>query len=920
MNKRSFILLVLILMLTSVSAADYTVTNTSDSGPGSLREAIINANSSAGADNISFNIPVNDQGFSSVTGVWTFRLLSDLPMIQGGFVNIDATTQTVNQGDTNPFGPELKITPAGTITTSFMLVSPGNTVRGFIISGFEYGVLINNSTAYNNVVSGNYIGTGHDGTEAVPNQYGIAISGNSYGNYIIGNIISGNTQAGVVITDAGNNSILLNKIGTDPMGMTAIPNLYGVAIQNSSNNIVGGMISHDKNVISGNTSAGIVIDGLQSINNTISGNYIGISAGGCFSLPNENGVILSYASETKIGGGTAGEQNIISGNSGAGIILNGSGTRQNKIIGNRIGTNSEGTIPLGNYAGIVIKGSSNSNQIGGAQAGEGNLVSANTEMGIYVEASDSNVIAGNIIGPDITGELAFFAGDTLIQANGVEFNTVARYNRLGGFSPQERNIISGNRVYGMVYYGNTSYNSVIGNYIGTDITGSFAIPNATGICVDGGSHHNPIIGNVLSGNVSYGIFIVTNQTFYNEVKGNKIGTNAAGTDSIANDAGLLLGGGARYNIIGGSNPVDRNIISGNRYGGIEIADQFTRENVITGNYIGTDITGMNALPNHYGISLTTYPRSNTIDNNLISGNREFGLLLFEYADSNIITRNNIGTATDQQTPLRNGAAGIVIWGGSSGNVIGQEGYGNIIANHDSLGILIRDEISLYNRISSNSMFQNNHMGIDLDPAGPNNNDPGDTDDGPNGLMNYPVIQHVSKDPAATHFWAYGSIDTQQPAGTVIELFYSDGNPNDRGEGKIYLGKTTADATGLWMFIGQGAESGDLITATATSVQGNTSEFSPNFLVITGLEDMNIQKQVKLFPNPVQDILYLECSAGFSRLRITSVAGFDLPCDFEKISENLYKIQFPPSLAAGNYFLFFDSDGQKLQGLPVSVVK
>lgn len=115
-------------------------------------------------------------------------------------------------------------------------------------------------------------------------------------------------------------------------------------------------------------------------------------------------------------------------------------------------------MPISNYSGIVLKSNSNSNIIGGSQAGEGNLVSVNIEMGIYVEASDSNIIIGNIIGPKITGTSAFMTGDTLIQSNGVEFNTVVKYTRLGGYSARERNIISGNRAFGMVYYGNTAYN------------------------------------------------------------------------------------------------------------------------------------------------------------------------------------------------------------------------------------------------------------------------------------------------------------------------------------------------------------------------------------------------------------------------------------------------------------------------------
>jgi parallel beta-helix repeat protein len=882
-------------------AATYTVTTTADSGPGSLREAIGAANVSAGGDNIYFNIPTADAGYDVNTGVWTIMIGSSLPMIQGAYINIDATSQTTNQGNYNPTGPEIRITTSSTVSYPFIVVSPGNTIRGFIISGFEYGILLYNNTSHSNTVAENYLGLMHDGITADPNQYGIGLGGATYNNSILNNKISGNTQAGIAITESGLSSIRGNFIGTDHTGNQAVPNLYGIAIQNGQNIVIGGSGIVDKNLISGNIFAGIIIDGLQSQGNIIYGNYIGTDLTTTSSIPNDNGIILSYASSTTIGGNTASLRNIISGNTGAAIVMNGTGTRLNSVIGNYIGTDSSGTIANSNYSGIVIKSNSHSNIIGGSTSGERNIISANIEMGVYIEASDSNVIIGNYIGPDVTGMAAFKTGDTLLQANGVEFNTVAKHNRLGGYSVGERNIVSGNRVYGMVYYGNTSHNPVIGNYIGVDVTGNNPLPNATGICVDGGSNHNPIINNVLSGNISYGIFIVTNQTFYNEMKGNLIGTNASGTDTVPNDAGLLLGGGTKYNIIGGDLPEDRNIISGNRYGGIEVSDQYTTDNVIKGNYIGTDISGTYALPNQYGIGLTTYPKKNTIDNNLISGNKEFGLLLFEYADSNIITRNAIGTASDMQSPLGNGIAGIIIWGGSSYNIIGQHGAGNIIAYHDSLGLYINDANTKHNTISGNSFFSNNHMGIDLAPEGPNYNDGGDSDDGPNALMNHPVVQHAAHNPNNNELWAYGQIDTQNPLGTVIEIFLSDGNPYDRGEGKVYLGNTIADASGNWAIITSGAQSGDFITATATDITGNTSEFCPNFNVTTGEPEFLQPQILKMYPNPTSHQFYVESSKEIKEMRIYTISGIEIDAEII-IATSISAITLPTNIASGNYTL------------------
>jgi parallel beta-helix repeat protein len=920
MNKIFLSYICIIVLKANVFSAVYTVITTADNGPGSLRAATNDANSSAGGDQIYFNIPVSDSGYDAATGVWTIQLASSLPMLTGAFITIDATSQTTNQGDTNPYGPEIRITTTTQISYPFILVSPGNNIKGFIIDGFEYGILIYNSTSYNNTVSDNYIGVNYTGTLSSPNQYGVGIGGNAYGNTVSGNLISGNTQAGIAITSSTNNVIKNNKLGTDISGDTAVPNLYGIALQDASNNYIGDQLLQNRNLISGNTFAGIVIEGLQSTGNTIAGNYIGTNWIADSPVPNENGIILSYASNTSIGGSIVQNRNIISGNTGAGIILNGTGTRLNTIKGNFIGTDPSGYQAISNYAGIVLKSNANSNIIGGTAVAEKNIVSGNIEIGIYIEASDSNMIVGNFIGPDISGTEAFKVNDTLLQANGIEFNTVAKHNRLGGYLPEERNIISGNRVYGMVYYGNTSHNSVIGNYIGVDVSGNSPLPNATGICVDGGSHHNPIINNVLSGNISYGIFIVTNQTFYNEVKGNMIGTNASGTAAVPNDAGLLLGGGACCNLIGGDLPQDRNIISGNRYGGIEVSDQLTRENLIRGNHIGTDITGTYAIPNHYGIGITSGPRTNIIDENIISGNTEFGLLLFENADSNRITGNTIGTASDLVSPLGNGIAGIVIWGGSSHNRIGASGQGNIIAHHDSLGILIKDANTKFNTISGNSIFQNNHMGIDLAPEGPNYNDAGDTDDGPNGLMNHPVIQHAAKDPASANFWAYGIIDTQQPDGTVIEVFLSDGNPYNRGEGKVFLGQTIANSSGEWTICVQGASEGNMITATATDPLGNTSEFSPNFTVIQSVEHISQTPEITVFPNPANDMLYIRTQTEFTSIKIFTSEGKEVQLSRTDKSGNLYSVYLPDQCATGIYHLLCVGPEHKISVSSITILK
>jgi titin len=456
MNQKSIfriLILVSLLFTTELTFSNtYTVINTNDAGAGSLREAIGFTNSNPGPDNVFFNIPLADAGYSAVTGTWTINVLTLWPMVLGGYTNIDATSQTTNQGNTNLNGPEIAIQGNGILDYSFNLVSPNNTVKGFIINGFNYGLLVYNNTATGNQINGNYFGTNYDGTTAaaITNQYGIALSGNATTTTVMNNLISGNAMGGIGLTASNSNIFKGNKIGTDRTGMFKVPNNYGIAIDNSSSNTVGGNSSATRNIISGNISAGIVINGTVSSGNIITGNFIGTNIIGTDSVPNDNGIILAGCNTTTIGGSTSNLRNVISGNYLAGIVMNGTGTRFNTIKGNFIGTTVTGMQHLSNHTGVILKAQSNLNTIGGTLAGERNIISGNIEIGVYIEASDSNVVVNNFLGPDSTGMDAFKIGDSLVQANGIELNTVAKHNTVGGSTSNERNIISGNRVYGLL--------------------------------------------------------------------------------------------------------------------------------------------------------------------------------------------------------------------------------------------------------------------------------------------------------------------------------------------------------------------------------------------------------------------------------------------------------------------------------------
>ncbi|HOY38104.1 MAG: hypothetical protein KBB11_10835 [Bacteroidales bacterium] len=909
----------LVLCSSYLYATTYYVTTTADAGNGSLRQAITSAN--GGPNNtIAFNIPSTDTGFDEQTGVFTIHVSTLLPAIQMINMTIDATTQP---GNTNIYGPEICLMGNESLNYGLLIPTYGNVIKGFIINGFKCGVLIY-KTAYlscnNNTVSDCYLGVNYDGSMSAPNEIGIAIYDDATGNTIRDNLISGNTLAGIGIQSSNTNYIYGNRIGCDRNVSFAIPNYYGVAIDSSSNNIVGGttmqhrnyisgntyagvainsVLSHnnivkgnfigvnssaiapsdtlsnyygvainessnniiggsttsERNIISGNLEAGVAILGTSATDNIIIGNYIGPNADGTDSIANGNGILLNGANGTIIGNTSAGGGNVISGNHLSGISMAYSGTENNIVKGNLIGTDKTGMNALSNHTGIYLFSNANNNIIGGTGEGERNIISGNYELGISMEAVSGNIVAGNFIGPDISGTGTFFmSGDISIQGNGLYFNSNSTGNSAVG------NLISGNRVYGLIYYGNSSDNSCENNFIGVDITGNTALPNATGICVDGAANHNPITGNVLSGNLAYGIFIVTTGTYYNELKGNKIGTNADGTAAVPNQIGLIIGGGAKQNIIGGSLPEHRNIISGNTFEGIEVADITTMYNTISGNYIGTDITGSQAIPNFNGIGFATRPSHNTINNNVISGNENIGVILYEFSDSNTVVSNYIGTMADGVTALGNGFAGVVIEN-SNHNSIGQVAMGNTIAFNGTAGLVVADENSFGNTFSANLIYSNNSMEIDLFPAGVATNDAGDSDSGANMQMNYPEITQAAYDPVEGIALIEGTIDNTvngSAGGIRIEVFRSnESNPFQHGGADLYLGSGYANASGEWHVWAPNLTDSDKITATATDTEGNTSEFSLNSDVfVASPEILYRTNEFTIFPNPVNENVWI----------------------------------------------------------------
>ena len=385
-----------------VGPADYLVTNTNDSGPGSLRQAILDANShSPYADRIGFAI--------SGTAPYTIALASPLPGITEP-VTIDATTQP----GWAAFAPVIELSGTNLTGTAIGLaISSGNSaVRGLVINGFGDAAISLTGAVGGNSIEGNFIGTNVTGDVAVSNGDGVRVASPNNrigGTWPARNLISGNTASGVSISGAGN-FVQGNFIGLDRSGLQAIPvgasaQSFGVLISNGANNTIGGLAWDNRNIISGN-GKGVEVTGALATGNGIRGNCIGTDRDCYIARPNEFGIYLtSGASGNTIGGPGPNDLNIIARNSLHGLWIYG-GANNNIVRGNHIGVGYDGVSNIGNVGdGLVIgcegggcsANNSNGNTIGGMLEGEGNIVAFNGAAGISVRSGVGNRISGNRI-------------------------------------------------------------------------------------------------------------------------------------------------------------------------------------------------------------------------------------------------------------------------------------------------------------------------------------------------------------------------------------------------------------------------------------------------------------------------------------------------------------------------------------------
>jgi streptogramin lyase len=589
-----------------VSPFSFVVTNTNDSGPGSLRQAIIDVDESTAPQTITFAIPA--------VGVATIGVTSPLPTILFPTI-IDGPSQATFEGvaSSHPLveinGEYAGAGPVAGLT--FAAYAGGSQVVSVSVYGFS-GAQVE-IVAPNVILIGNYLGLTAAGI--MPQEPGVTPTP-SFAN------------SGVEVFDPGA--------------------------------IIGGLYPGQRNVISGNDGWGILVDGPPASIEQIVGNLVGLDPSGNFAEPN---LLDGVAFINGAGHEFLGPANVISGNSGNGVLaLASSG---DLIYGNAIGTNSQGTsaVTNGDY-GIDVDQGSNAILIGGLGPLSPNVISGNHVVGVGVlDGSSGIVLQSNQIGTDVSGEQAIGNGIAGVLISDSPDNTVG-----------PGNVVSGNGTVspgaGIWIDGPGSiFNLVIGNKVGTDITGQFAIPNSEiGVLVNQGSDNEigggtPGSSNLISGNTTVGVMIAGPGASGNVVGGNLVGTNVSGSAAIGNGnstegAGVYIDD-ASGNTIGGA-PGFGNLISGNFFDGIQVFGPASSGNLIQGNGIGTNLAGTARLGNGAdGLLINGAPRTHVIGN-LLAANALDGITASGPGTTDTLIQSNfIGEGVGGQ-PLGNGGFGLLL--------------------------------------------------------------------------------------------------------------------------------------------------------------------------------------------------------------------------------------------------------------------
>lgn len=438
-----------------------------------------------------------------------------------------------------------------------------------------------------------------------------------------------------------------------------------------------------------------------------------------------------------------------------------------------------------------------------------------------------------------------------------------------------RNVVQGLAIFDfhrtVRFWGSAAHdNEVLGNFIGTDATGTFGQParviNNNAVHLENGAADN-VIGkpgranrNVLSGNGDKGVAMYDEGTDRNVVQNNVIGLSPSGARLRNWGHGIDINYDAGDNLIGGRGVEHANVVSGNELSGIEISHdrgaRSTTGNQVIGNLIGTGIdgtTGSTATRNHeFGVNLEGKPTcptvascgpdisANLVESNTIVGS-DAGVMIWKGAHDNIVRNNRIGVLPDGTVPpsSANTIWGVLIEAGAFDNLVET----NVIAGVLE-GIQIRPDNNYTNEPTNpsiptggNTLRRNsiwgivNGFGIDIAPISTANDQPGKRDPAIQGGIAFPVIGAATED----------TVNVQACAGCRVELFATDADLSSvYGQGRTFLadGEMGPDGAATFVFRTRATDplvlhAGDRLSATATDALGNTSEFAVRVTVVSG---------------------------------------------------------------------------------------
>ena len=539
---------------------------------------------------------------------------------------------------------------------------------GNLISGHESGIYVDGPNANQVTIQGNRIGTNADGDSAIANENGILIEDSS-GVLVggsqpgAGNLISGNTVRGIQVSYGSNNTIEGNFIGTNADGDAALPNAGGIEFFRSIENRIA------RNLVSGNSIQGIQLR-TGANDNLIQGNKVGTDVTGSLSVPNTvmGFDVIAGALGNIIGSDGDGvnddqEGNLISGNTGHGIHIRSQdqGDPANNVIaGNLIGVDVTGAVPLANDYGIRVWG-------GLRTRIDANVISGNDQFGIYLVESSQTFVTGNLIGLGQDGMTPLGNGlDGIGMAD-------SPLTIIGGTAVAQRNVISGNH-RGGVGVRRSDDVQVIGNFIGVAADGVTDTGNAREGIVVHVSSTNTIMGNVISGNESYGVLL--NGAANNQVQNNLIGTNSRGDSPTPNSIGLSIQDA-------GGNTVSGNTISGNSERGVYLSGPTSPGNLFVDNTIGLSADGTTTVGNGTGVLISGAP-DNVFRSNVISGNVGVGVYVTGgAATNNLVEENFVGTDASGSIGLGNGGSGITL-----ADVRGNTVRRNVISDNGDSGVFV----------------------------------------------------------------------------------------------------------------------------------------------------------------------------------------------------------------------------------------